>query len=33
MFGKRVTQELNHALAAETQYSVNFRRPGMKPAL
>ena len=33
MFGKRVTQGLNHTLAAETQYSVNFRRPGMTLAL
>ena len=29
ILGKSVTQELNHTLAAETQYSSNFTRPGI----
>ena len=30
ILGKRPTQGLNHTLAAETQYSFNFTRPGIK---
>ena len=30
MLGKGPTQRLNHILTAETQYSVNFTRPGIK---
>ena len=30
IFGKRTTQGLSHALAVETQYSINFTRPSIK---
>ena len=30
ILGKGPTQELDHTLAAETQYLVNFTRPGIK---
>ena len=30
ILGKGPTQGLNHTLAAETQYSINFTRPGIK---
>ena len=30
ILGKGPTQGLNHMLAAETQYSINFTRPGIK---
>ena len=30
ILGKGPTQRLNHMLAAETQYSINFLRPGLK---
>ena len=30
---KGPTEGLNHMLAAETQYSINFRRPSIKPCL
>ena len=30
ILGKGPTQGLNHTLTAETQYSVNFTRPGIK---
>ena len=30
ILGKGITQGLNHPLAAETQYSINFTRPGIK---
>ena len=29
LLGKGITQVLNHTLVAETQYSVNFTRPGI----
>ena len=29
ILGKRPTQRLNHSLAAETQYSINFTKPGL----
>ena len=33
ILGKGPTQGLNHTLAAETQYSINFTRPGIKSCL
>ena len=33
ILGKGPTQGLNHMLAAETQYSINFTRPGIKFSL
>ena len=30
ILGKGPTQRLNHTLAAETQYSINFTRPSVK---
>ena len=33
MLGKGPTQRLNHILTAETQYSINFTRPGIKCCL
>ena len=30
IFSKGPTQGLNHTLAAETSYSINFTRPGIK---
>ena len=30
ILGKGPTKELNHNLAAEIQYSINFARPGIK---
>ena len=30
ILSKGPTQGLNHTLTAETQYSINFRRPGIK---
>ena len=30
VLGKSVTQGLNHTLAAENQYSINFTRPHIK---
>ena len=30
ILGKGTTKELNHTLAAEIQYSINFARPGIK---
>ena len=30
ILGKGPTKELNHTLAAEIQYSINFTRPGIK---
>ena len=30
ILGKGPTQKLNHMLAVETQYSINFLRPGLK---
>ena len=30
VFGKGATQGLNHTLAAEMQYSINFTRTGIK---
>ena len=30
ILGKRITQGLNHTLAAEAQCSINFTRPGIK---
>ena len=29
ILGKGPTQRLNHILTAETQYSINFARPGI----
>ena len=33
ILGKGPTQGLNHTLVAETQYSINFTRPGIKYCL
>ena len=33
ILGKGITQGLNHTLTAETQYSINFTRPGIKLCL
>ena len=33
ILGKGPTKWLNHTLAAESQYSINFKRPGIKLCL